>query len=201
MATEESAWNEGGVETGGAYEYSDEQNDNNAHGSNVQGDLPDDESEDGADYDPESVGVSAAASSVPDQASSSDQQASSKPKMTGGFLVEASDDEDDGDAPTAMIPQNHPKPAEVNRGSEQSPHQGSAQPEGHSLPSGIDQVAFFEARINEDPRGDMDAWLALIANHKQQGSLDELRKIYARFLEVFPQAVRALMKFTKSMGD
>lgn len=190
MATEESAWDEEGVEAGGAYEYSDEQNDNSAHGSNAPGDLPDDESEDGADYDPESVGVSAAASSVPEQASNSDQQASSKPKMTGGFLVEASDDEDDGDAPAATIPQNQNRPAEVNHASEQPQHQGSAQPEGPALPSGIDQVAFFEARINEDPRGDMDAWLALIANYKQRGSLDELRKIYGRFLEVFPQAVR-----------
>jgi cleavage stimulation factor subunit 3 len=50
-------------------------------------------------------------------------------------------------------------------------------------------VALLEARIQEDPRGDMYAWMNLLADHKRRSRLDDLRRLYNRFLEVFPQAV------------
>lgn len=58
--------------------------------------------------------------------------------------------------------------------------------------AGIDPVALLEARVKEDPRGDMDAWLNLIANHKRRNNFDGLRNVYNRFVEVFPQAVRSM---------
>jgi cleavage stimulation factor subunit 3 len=59
--------------------------------------------------------------------------------------------------------------------------------------AGLDPVALLEARIKEDPRGDMDAWLNLIADHRRRNKLDEVRSVYNRFVEVFPQAVGLLL--------
>ena len=54
---------------------------------------------------------------------------------------------------------------------------------------GIDPTALLEARVKEDPRGDMDAWLNLMAEYRRRSNLDSLRDVYNRFVEVFPQAV------------
>ena len=52
-----------------------------------------------------------------------------------------------------------------------------------------DKVGLLEDRIKEDERGDMEAWLSLIGEHRRRGKLDEARKIYERFFAVFPSAV------------
>lgn len=52
-----------------------------------------------------------------------------------------------------------------------------------------DIVGQLEDRIAEDPRGDVDAWLALIEEHRKKGKLDEARAVYERFFVVFPAAV------------
>jgi len=52
-----------------------------------------------------------------------------------------------------------------------------------------DVVGQFEDRISDDPKGDVDAWLGLIAFYKSKNKYDEVRKVYARFFEVFPMAV------------
>lgn len=55
------------------------------------------------------------------------------------------------------------------------------------LPS--DRVGILEDRIREDPRGDTDAWLALIDEFKRRGKLSEVRKTYDEFLALFPNNV------------
>lgn len=52
-----------------------------------------------------------------------------------------------------------------------------------------DKVGILEDRIKEDPRGDMDAWLSLIAEHRKRNKLDDARAVYERFFKVFPTAV------------
>ena len=52
-----------------------------------------------------------------------------------------------------------------------------------------DRLGILEDRIKNDEKGDMDAWVSLIGEYKRRGKLDDLRKVYDRFFEVFPQAV------------
>jgi len=52
-----------------------------------------------------------------------------------------------------------------------------------------DRVGILEDRIKEDPRGDLDAWLSLISEHRKRNKLDDARAVYERFFKVFPSAV------------
>ena len=52
-----------------------------------------------------------------------------------------------------------------------------------------DTIGILEDRIADDPRGDLGAWLELINEHRNRGKLDEARKVYERFFQVFPTAV------------
>lgn len=52
-----------------------------------------------------------------------------------------------------------------------------------------DKIGILEDRIKEDTRGDLDAWLNLIDEHKKRGKFDDARAVYERFLAVFPSAV------------
>lgn len=52
-----------------------------------------------------------------------------------------------------------------------------------------DRIGILEDRIKEDPRGDLDAWLNLINEHKKRGKLEDARAVYERFFIVFPSAV------------
>jgi cleavage stimulation factor subunit 3 len=52
-----------------------------------------------------------------------------------------------------------------------------------------DTVGILEDRIKEDEKGDIDAWLSLIEEHKKRGKVAEVRNVYERFLKVFPLAV------------
>jgi len=56
------------------------------------------------------------------------------------------------------------------------------------LPNDI--VGQLEDRIAEDPKGDVEAWNALISYYKSKGKYDETRKVYGRFFDIFPTAVR-----------
>ncbi|CAD6501343.1 BgTH12-01595 [Blumeria graminis f. sp. triticale] len=51
-----------------------------------------------------------------------------------------------------------------------------------------DRTGILEDRIKEDTRGDLDAWLELIKEHRSRNKLDEARSVYERFFKVFPQA-------------
>jgi cleavage stimulation factor subunit 3 len=53
----------------------------------------------------------------------------------------------------------------------------------------LDRVGILEDRIKEDPRGDIDAWLSLISEHRKRNKSDDARSVYERFLKVFPSAV------------
>lgn len=56
-----------------------------------------------------------------------------------------------------------------------------------------DHVGILEDRMKEDLRGDIDAWLSLIAEHRKRNKLDEARNVYDRFFRVFPSAVSLLV--------
>ena len=56
-----------------------------------------------------------------------------------------------------------------------------------------DRLGILEDRIKMDERGDMDAWLGLIAEHRSRGKLDEARKVFDRFFTIFPSAVSLLL--------
>ncbi|KAJ9367669.1 hypothetical protein DTO282E5_7666 [Paecilomyces variotii] len=51
-----------------------------------------------------------------------------------------------------------------------------------------DRVGILEDRIQEDPRGDIPAWLELINEHRSRNKIDNAREVYERFFKVFPQA-------------
>lgn len=52
-----------------------------------------------------------------------------------------------------------------------------------------DRVGILEDRIQEDPRGDIPAWLELINEHRSRNKIESAREVYERFFKVFPQAV------------
>ncbi|KAF4950116.1 hypothetical protein FSARC_13300 [Fusarium sarcochroum] len=206
MASEGASWDGEDIGApGDQVQHSEEQVDNYAQDSHASGDADAADNgteEDGGEYDPESVTIGTPAQ-VPEQAASAaPQRQQSKPKMSGGFIVEASDDEDEDEevqepataAPSAEFvpPQNHPGPSTA---SEEPVHQTPAVVPPPAVPSnvtpalaGLDPIALLEARVKEDPRGDMDAWLNLIADHRRSSRLDQARSTYNRFLEFFPQA-------------
>jgi cleavage stimulation factor subunit 3 len=53
-----------------------------------------------------------------------------------------------------------------------------------------DKIGILEDRIAEDPRGDTEAWLALIDEYRKRQKFDEARATYDDFFKVFPTAVR-----------
>ncbi|KAL5357880.1 hypothetical protein BJX96DRAFT_145437 [Aspergillus floccosus] len=73
------------------------------------------------------------------------------------------------------------------------PAQGSAAPtpapDSPSAAKGRlphDRVGMLEDRVQEDPRGDMAAWIELINEHRSRNRIDNARDVYERFLKVFP---------------
>lgn len=154
------------------------------------------------DYDPESVtfdqAPAASASAPPPEltsttSSAAPSRAASKSRVSGGFVLEVSDDDDEEDDSASQSgataqPGKAPSRSATNS---VNPTSGPALafPPGMPPMAGIDPVMMLEARIREDPRGDMDAWLGLIADYKRNNRLDEARTTYNRFLDVFPQSV------------
>lgn len=191
MPSEGESWGEEGygVADGAHTQDSDQQVEHIALDSHSSGDAADDGSDDA--YDPESVTIDTS-SSIPNEPSSANpsQLPAAKPKMSGGFLVEASDDEDDETSQPEVNTQSNTPVINLNNGP--PPVTETTDPTPSYVPpvfAGIDPVALLEARIKEDPRGDMDAWLNLIADHKRRNNSEALRTTYDRFVEVFPQAV------------
>jgi cleavage stimulation factor subunit 3 len=56
-----------------------------------------------------------------------------------------------------------------------------------------DKVGQLEDRIKEDPKADADAWRELIKHYREKGQLDNVRRVYNRFFEVFPSAVSCFL--------
>ena len=55
-----------------------------------------------------------------------------------------------------------------------------------------DKVGQLEDRIKEDPKADTEAWRSLIQHYRDKGQLENARKVYSRFFDVFPSAVCTL---------
>jgi cleavage stimulation factor subunit 3 len=55
-----------------------------------------------------------------------------------------------------------------------------------------DRVGMLEDRIAEDPRGDSEAWLSLIEEHRRRHKIDEARAVYERFFKLFPTSVSSI---------
>lgn len=111
--------------------------------------------------------------------------------MSGGFIVEASDDEDE-DTTSGEADGRQSDTREQSELRNGTGHVASAAPTPSSRApflTAISPSALLEARIREDPRGDMDAWLNLIADCRRNSKVDEVRSVYNRFVKVFPQAV------------
>ncbi|KAI9680848.1 MAG: Cleavage stimulation factor subunit 3 [Caeruleum heppii] len=51
-----------------------------------------------------------------------------------------------------------------------------------------DRVGILEDKIKEDPRGDIEAWLSLISEHRKRNKLEDARSVYERFFKTFPSA-------------
>lgn len=58
-----------------------------------------------------------------------------------------------------------------------------------------DRVGILQDRTEQDPRGDIPAWLELIAEHRSRNRLDSARETYESFLKVFPMAVSIFCLF------
>jgi cleavage stimulation factor subunit 3 len=52
-----------------------------------------------------------------------------------------------------------------------------------------DRIGIFEDRIADDPRGDIEAWLSLIEEHRRRHKFDDARAVYDRFFNTFPSFV------------
>lgn len=196
MASADQSWaaEEYGVEDGGPDQHSDQHVQDFDPETHLSGDAPDNATEDdGADYDPESVTLSAPAQTA-QPAQPAQPPSQSKPKVFGGFLVEVSDDEDEDEAETSQHgaqAQGESQTAQPSGGNNGPMIGTPADAPSNATPAlaSLDPTALLEARVKQDPRGDMDAWLNLIADRRRQNRLDEARSVYNRFLGVFPQAV------------
>ncbi|KAI0517028.1 hypothetical protein F5B22DRAFT_605941 [Xylaria bambusicola] len=169
-------------------------------------------------YNPESVPTPAPP--VDEEHRASAAPIRQKPKTAGGFIVGSSDDEDEDPTP----PPNPPKTAQTTGQSHayaNSPLQQTTttheitpqtaqtcvatvsatdRPVGNNnaksrLPT--DVVGMLEDRIKEDPKGDIEAWLALIEEQKRRHRIEETRHTYERFLEIFPKAAEVWVAYVE----
>ncbi|KAI9894252.1 MAG: mRNA 3'-end-processing protein rna14 [Vezdaea aestivalis] len=60
-----------------------------------------------------------------------------------------------------------------------------------------DTIGIYEDRIKEDPRGDTEAWLSLIAEHRKRDKTEEARNVYNRFFTIFPMAAEQLVAYAE----
>ncbi|KAL8871935.1 MAG: hypothetical protein Q9174_002339 [Haloplaca sp. 1 TL-2023] len=60
-----------------------------------------------------------------------------------------------------------------------------------------DKIGILEDRIQEDPRGDMDAWLSLIGEYRTRGKFPEACATYERFFLVFPAAAEQWVAYAR----
>ncbi|KAF1977038.1 Suf-domain-containing protein [Bimuria novae-zelandiae CBS 107.79] len=58
-----------------------------------------------------------------------------------------------------------------------------------------DTVGRLEDRVAEDPRGDIEAWLGLIDEHRKRHKVDEARAAFERFFQVFPSAAEIWVQY------
>ncbi|KAI1210062.1 uncharacterized protein F4807DRAFT_423690 [Annulohypoxylon truncatum] len=188
-----------------------------ADGWNGADDQTSPDDEDGGEYDPESVTITSIPAPVVERPPSESPRPTKKPKTAGGFIIEnSSDEEDDAPAPAPVYAPNALKaiPSEAQGQPFSSPPlqqnvtpqdatNNTPQESNEPVPSTTsaaatanatrlrlpaDIVGILEDRIKEDPRGDIEAWLALIDEQKRRHKIEDARAVYERFFKVFPQA-------------
>ncbi|KAI1878540.1 uncharacterized protein JN550_000722 [Neoarthrinium moseri] len=64
-----------------------------------------------------------------------------------------------------------------------------------NVPVPVDTVGLLEERLKNDPRGDMDAWLALIDETRRRNMIQDSRAVYERFLQAFPQSAEIWVQY------
>ncbi|KAG0137664.1 hypothetical protein HOY82DRAFT_646852 [Tuber indicum] len=79
-------------------------------------------------------------------------------------------------APCTVVPVHRP----IHKGNETVANKTKGLP--------WDIAGQLEDRIAEDPKADIDAWLALIEEQMKKGKMDDFRAVYERFFLVFPAA-------------
>jgi cleavage stimulation factor subunit 3 len=84
-----------------------------------------------------------------------------------------------------------PQPQQNSIAPTPQPHTNKNAPPAYALPARLphDKVGQLEDRIKDDPKGDVDAWLALIQHYVDKEQYSTARDVYTRFFEVFPTAV------------
>lgn len=177
-------------------------------------------------YNPESIIITPTLPVAEERsASTASSRPVKKPKTAGGFMVGSSDDEDDASTP----PFNPPKHTATNVLSNAYTHsplqQTTPAPEAtavhpsqasngvvpatdHPVVGGTntksrlptDVVGMLEDRVKEDPKGDVEAWFALIEEQRRRHKIEDTRSTYERFFEIFPQAVRNIIVFILNMA-
>lgn len=97
--------------------------------------------------------------------------------------------------PEARAPASSNQEQGTQRTSAAAPDSGLDQSFASSIPAtntqqkvAQDKIAVLEDRVRDDPRGALDAWLALIREYRDRSKINDARKTYDRFLAVFPQA-------------
>lgn len=85
------------------------------------------------------------------------------------------------------VSQTNNAPATSVEAPDSSPQVAEAQSNSGVKPT-QDIVTILEERTKDDPRGAMDAWLDLIAELRSRNNIEDTRKVYERFLAVFPQS-------------
>ncbi|KAF9731403.1 hypothetical protein PMIN04_004877 [Paraphaeosphaeria minitans] len=58
-----------------------------------------------------------------------------------------------------------------------------------------DTVGRLEDRVAEDPRGDIEAWLGLVDDHRKRHKVEEARSVFERFFQVFPSAAEIWVQY------
>lgn len=210
-AQQQSGWDHDGNEIGpDGHSASNVQNQQLEATSVAHGD-----SEDAAEYDPDSVPLAITSPQAKQLKPSPQPAAGKKRKTAGGFLVGDSDDSEDenpsatsGQVPDVKTkPESSPVPQSLNNGAQVAESsagpgaqsQGSNQSHPSVVPSvsSHDPIAMLELRVKGDPRGAMDSWLSLIAAYRQHGNIEQCRDIFERFLAVFPHAAEIWVQYAE----
>ncbi|PGH18892.1 hypothetical protein AJ80_04310 [Polytolypa hystricis UAMH7299] len=64
-----------------------------------------------------------------------------------------------------------------------------------------DRVGILEDRIQADPRGDIEAWLELIDEHRSRNKFDNAREVYERFFKVLPSAAEQWVAYASMESE
>lgn len=122
-------------------------------------------------------------------------QASSSTRLNGSAAAPVSD----VSPSTSFLPVDATQgKANISATSTPQPAAGVSNIPAQQVPSSTrlphDVVGRLEDRIKDDPKADTDAWTQLLAHYRAKDQIDNVRKVYERFLEVFPTSVSVHIK-------